>query len=102
MPPITERHLREAYDKLKIKHMSFEQVLEDTAQRKVLVACAHQLRRTEWEQAHQRTVVPLHRVKPGTDGHPVKWATQLVYGPWVKPTTPDLFQPSPTNQPCQK
>lgn len=91
MPPITEAHLRTAYQKLKIRHLTFDQVLLDDGQRRVLVACAHQLRRTEWEREHIRTVVPVHRVRLGVDGHPIKWCTQMAPGQWARPATPDLF-----------
>lgn len=108
LPPISEQHLRAAFEKLKIRHLTFDQVLTDDAQRQVLVACAHQIRTDEWKRDHVRTVVPVHRCKLGADGHPVKWTTQMVNGPWARPATPDLFtttaQPTSTtgeNPSCQ-
>ena len=50
--------------------------------RRRLIECrAHALRTSEWVATQQRSVVPVRRCLPGADGHPLKWATQLVMGP---------------------
>ena len=91
MPPITEHQLRTAFHKLHWTHLTYDQVMADPIRSKVVQVCAHQLRREEWEQTHTRTVEPVIRCRPGTDGHPVKWSTQMAMGPWVRHATPDLF-----------
>lgn len=101
MPPITEHQLRTAFEKLHWAKFTYDQVMADPIRRKVVLACAHQLRRDEWEQNHTRTVEPVTRCRPGADGHPMKWTTQMAQGPWVRQATPDIFTNQPPTQPCQ-
>ena len=101
MPPITEHQLRTAFEKLHWAKFTYDQVMADPIRRKVVLACAHQLRRDEWELNHTRTVEPVTRCRPGADGHPMKWRTQMAQGPWVRQATPDLFTNQPPTQPCQ-
>lgn len=96
LPPVTEQHLRTAFAKLQWRQFTFDQVMADPIRSKVVQCCAHQLRREEWEQTHTRTVEPVPRCRPGVDGHPMKWTTQLAAGPWVRQATPDLFTNQPT------
>jgi hypothetical protein len=55
-------------------------------------ACASSLRTEDFKRTLQRTVVPVRRCRMGVDGHPVKWATQLVMGPYEPRHQPDLLQ----------
>ena len=95
MPPVTDAHLRTAFAKLRWPNLTYDQVMADPVRSKVVQACAHQLRRQEWERTHARTVEPVKRVRLGADGHPIGWCTQAAPGAHVRITTPDLF----TNQP---
>ena len=56
--------------------------------RRLVEARAAQIRTTEWKQTQQRSVVPVKRVRLGSDGHPVSWCTQMTRGDF---TAADFF-----------
>ena len=56
--------------------------------RRLIEARAAQIRTAEWKATQQRSVVPVKRVRLGSDGHPVSWCTQMARGQFV---AADLF-----------
>ena len=94
MPPVTEMHRQQAYIIIRPKGVSYEAAMKlpefDTI-RRVIEAKAHQLRTDAWMQTQRRTVMPVRRCRPGADGHPVKWATQMVMGDFEPIKQPDLL-----------
>lgn len=91
MPPVTDAHRRAAFCAMRWVGWSFDAAMADETKRRVIECRAHTLRTDEWLATQQRTVVPVVRCKPGADGHPMKWATQLVYGP-LRPVTQIDFE----------
>ena len=86
LPPVTDAHRQMAY--LIIRPVGTSYVAAMTWPtldwlRRIIEAKATHIRTDEWKAAHQRTVVPVKRCRPGADGHPVKWATQMAMGPWA-------------------
>jgi len=92
LPPVTDAHRRTAFDKLGYARQgwTFHTALADDTRRRVIEALASRLRTADWAAVHRRTVMPVHRCRPGVDGHPGKWCTQLVAGPYVR-VQPDLL-----------
>ena len=80
MPSVTEDHLQAAYTLLAFKGLTFTQAMAHPIKRRVIEVCATSLRTDEYTRSHARTVVPVRRIKLGTDGHPIGWCTQLVRG----------------------
>jgi hypothetical protein len=96
MPPVTEAHRQHAYILLRPKGISYTAAMtlpENDILRRGIEAKAHQLRTNAWLETQKRTVVPVRRCRPGVDGHPVKWATQLVMGDYAPVHQPDLLNP---------
>lgn len=91
MPPITDAHLRAAFVRVALKGWTFDAAMADPVRRHVIVACAHAIRTTEWERTQKRTVVPVKRVRMGSDGFPVSWCTQMASGPLVALSQPELI-----------
>ena len=92
MPPVTPDHLQRAFIIMAYRGWTFEAAMADDTKRAVLVCCAHQLRTLDWMATQQRTVEPVKRCRPGADGHPVKWATQMVMGDWTPKCQSDLLE----------
>lgn len=96
LPPVTEAHLQHAYLVIRPKGVSFEAAMslpEFALIRRCIEAKAHQLRTDAWECTQKRSVVPVRRCRPGVDGHPVKWSTQLAMGDFEPVLQPDLLTP---------
>lgn len=96
MPPVTDVHRQHAYILLRPKGISYTAAMtlpEHALLARVIEARAHQIRTEAWLETQQRTVVPVRRCRPGVDGHPVKWATQLVMGDYAPVHQPDLLNP---------
>lgn len=95
LPPVTEAHRQQAYITIRPKGVSFTAAMtlpqHDTL-RRVIEAKAHALRTEAWATTQRRTVVPVKRCRPGADGHPVKWATQMAMGPWVPKVQIDFLE----------
>jgi hypothetical protein len=92
MPPVTDAHHQQAHAALKLVP-TFIAVMtrpEFALMRRCVEAKAHQIRTAEWLATQQRTVIAVKRCRPGVDGHPVKWATQLAMGPY-EPRTQQEF-----------
>ena len=92
MPPVTDAHRQQAHAALRLA-LTYTAVMtrpECDLLRRCIEAKAHQLRTAEWLATQQRTVVAVARCRPGADGHPVKWATQLVMGPYAPRTQQDF------------
>lgn len=94
LPPVTDGHRQQAFVIIRPKGISYVAAMtlpEHELVRRVIEAKAHQLRTDAWLETQQRTVVPVKRCRPGADGHPVKWSTQLAMGPWAPKAQPDLI-----------
>ena len=72
--------------------LSYEQAMASDTHRRIVEARAHQIRTNDWLRTQRRTVVPVRRCRPGLDGHPMKWCTQMAPGPLVPASQPDLLE----------
>lgn len=94
LPPVTEAHRQQAYIIIRPVGHTYTAAMTQPQLawlRKIIEAKAHQLRTDAWLETQQRTVVPVKRCRPGADGHPVKWSTQLAMGPWVPKLQSELL-----------
>jgi hypothetical protein len=89
LPPVTDAHLQAAFELMAFKGLTFAQAMAHPIKRRTIEVCATSLRTQEYARSHARTVVPVRRIKLGTDGHPIGWCTQLVRGPYDP--QPDLI-----------
>lgn len=96
LPEITDTHRRAAFKAMHWAGWTFEAAMLDDTRKRVIECRAAVVRRLEWEQTQTTTRVPVKRVVLGSDGHPVRWVTQLAPGP-LQPIKPDLLTPSPSN-----
>jgi hypothetical protein len=95
LPPVTEQHRQHAYLVLRPRGISFQAAMmmpQHALLRRLIEAKAHQLRTDAWMATQQRTVVPVRRCRPGADGHPIKWSTQMAMGDFEPVLQPDLYQ----------
>jgi hypothetical protein len=90
LPPITQEHIERAWIILAMPG-TLTAALQDPWRAKIVQACAASLRTDDWKRTQVRTVVPVRRCRPGVDGHPVKWATQMVMGPYTPKIQHDLL-----------
>jgi hypothetical protein len=93
LPPVTQQHLLHAYAILRPIGVSFEAAMqrpECATWRRVIECKAAQLRTDAWKAAHQRTIVPVRRVRLGPDGNPAGWCTQMARGPYEPILQPEL------------
>ena len=88
---VTPDHLRRAYAVLAYRGTTFDAVMADPLLRQIVTICAKSLCRMDYERTTQRTVVPEHRVRLGTDGQPNGWITCMAEGPRAPITQPTLF-----------
>ena len=95
LPPVTDAHRRAAFAAMRWPALTYEQAQASDTHRRVIEARAHQIRTTEWERTQVRTVQPVRRCRPGVDGHPMKWCTQLAPGYLVPAKQPDLLDTNP-------
>lgn len=91
LPPVTQEHLQRAWLLLAMPG-TLDAAMQVPWRAKVLRSCAARLRTEEWKHTQTRQVVPERRCRPGVDGHPVKWATQLVMGPYTPKIQHDLLE----------
>ena len=94
LPPVTEAHRQHAYLIVRPRGVGYTAAMtrpEHDLIRRCIEAKAHQLRNDAWLATQQRTVVPVRRCRPGVDGHPVKWATQMAMGDYTPILQPDLY-----------
>lgn len=96
MPPVTDAHRRAAFCAMRWAGWTYEAAMAVDMRRRLIECRAHVLRTNEWLATQQRTVVPVRRCKPGADGHPLKWATQLVMGP-LEPIKQTNLSTTPEN-----
>jgi hypothetical protein len=80
LPPVTDAHRQAAFAAMRWTGWTYAGAMADQTRGKVLECRAAQLRTQQWLQTQQRTVVPVRRCRPGSDGHPMRWCTQLVGG----------------------
>ena len=90
MPPVTDAHRQAAFENMHWTGWTYEAAMRFDMRRRLIECRAHVLRTQEWKATQQRTVVPVRRCRPGTDGHPLKWCTQMVLGPYQPTQQPDL------------
>lgn len=95
LPPVTDEHRRAAFTAMRWPGLTYEQAQASDTHRRVIEARAHQIRTDEWLRAQRRTVVPVRRCRPGLDGHPMKWCTQMAPGPLVPASQTDLLDGQP-------
>ena len=91
LPPLTDDHMRRAYEVLAYRGTTFEAAMADDLRRQVMTICAKSLRTVDFERTAQRTVVPERRIRLGVDGHPVGWVTHMADGPLVDTKQTPLF-----------
>ena len=96
LPSITDEHRRTAFLAMHWPNVTFEAAMLDDTRKRVIECRAAVVRRLEWERTQTTTRVPVKRVVLGTDGHPVRWVTQLAPGP-LQNIAPDLLTPSQSN-----
>ena len=87
LPDVTQEHRLAAFVAMHWAGWTFEAAMRYDVRRRLIEARAAQIRTAEWKATQQRSVVPVKRVRLGSDGHP-KWVTQLAPGPLV---AGDLF-----------
>lgn len=97
LPNVTDEHRRIAFLAMHWPHVSFEAAMLDDTRKRVIECRAAVVCTQEWERTQATTRVPIKRVVLGTDGHPLRWVTQLTPGP-LHPTGPDLLTPCSPNQ----
>ena len=90
LPPVTDDHRQRAFVILAMR-CTYAQAMADDTKRRVIEACAASLRTEDWKREHQQVRVAVPRCKPGVDGHPVKWATQIAMGGWEPVAQLDLL-----------
>jgi hypothetical protein len=90
LPPVTQDHLERAWVILAMPG-TLAAALQDPWRAKVVRTCAASLRTEDWKHTQTRQVVPERRCRPGVDGHPVKWTTQMVMGPYTPKIQHDLL-----------
>ncbi|TXH90328.1 MAG: hypothetical protein E6Q78_05135 [Rhodoferax sp.] len=93
LPPVTLQHRMHAYLVIRPIGVSFEAAMNHprhAALRKVIECKAALIRTEAWKAVHQRVVTPVRRVRLGTDGHPVGWATQMVMAGFEPIKQPEL------------
>jgi hypothetical protein len=95
MPPVTDSHRQHAYIIIRPAGRSYSAAMADPMLARVIEAKAHALRTADWLRTQQRTVVPVKRVRLGSDGHPMAWCTQMAPGPLVRISQPDIFTTTP-------
>ena len=95
MPEVTDTHRRAAFVALRWMGR-YEDAISAPFRAQLIEAKAAWLRTTEWERTTQRTVVPVHRIRLGADGHPIGWSTEITHGPSTQAHQPDLLT-QPTN-----
>lgn len=95
LPPVTDAHRRAAFEAMGWAGWTYEAARADKTRCQVVEVRAHQIRTQEWRATRQRTVVPVHRCRPGVDGHPTHWCTQLANGPLEPLIQPDFLETQP-------
>ena len=96
LPNVTDEHRRTAFLAMHWPYVTFEAAMLDDTRKRVIECRAAVVRRLEWERTQTTTRVPVKRVVLGTDGHPLRWVTQLAPGP-LQNIAPDLLTPSQSN-----
>lgn len=83
LPPVTDAHRREAFARMgwAAQGWTYAAAMANDTRHRALEAFAHTLRTREWMATQRRSVVPVRRCRPGLDGHPTKWCTQMAPGP---------------------
>lgn len=76
MPPVTDAHLRAAFELMAWTGWTFEAAMADPIRSRVLRARAAQLRAQEYRRTHRRVVQAVRRYSPSDD----RWCTQRVAG----------------------
>lgn len=76
MPPVTNDHLRAAFEAMAWPGWTFEAAMADPIRARVVRARAAQMRTQEYQRTHRRTVVPVRRYDPRSG----RWCTQRVAG----------------------
>jgi hypothetical protein len=88
MPEVTQAHRLAAFTAMHWRGWTFDAAMLCDVRRRLIEARAAQIRTAEWKATQQRSVVPVKRVRLGSDGHPVSWCTQMARGQFV---AADLF-----------
>ena len=77
LPVVTEAHRLAAFELLCIHGHTYTSAMADPLHAKAIAACAAQIRTAEFIRTTRRTVVPVKRIRLGSDGHPMGWCTQM-------------------------
>ena len=86
LPDLTDADRQAAFERFALhdsRHPNLTAAMADPITARVIHIMALRARTDAWIASHQRSVVPVRRCKPGTDGHPLKWCTQQVPGAWL-------------------
>lgn len=79
LPPITDAHRRAAHQRLAMVGWSYEAARRDELRRRLIEACAADIRTREWRAMQSRVVRCVPRLDPVTG----RWVTQIVPGEWA-------------------
>ena len=91
LPPVTDDHRRYAFQMLCIKETTFERAMEDQFQRRLIDACASQLRTMDWQRSQCRARNVVRRVVLDENGNQIGWRSQVVRGLLQPIVQPDLL-----------
>jgi hypothetical protein len=96
LPPVTDANRRQAFMVIAPKGRNYTAAMADPVLRRVIEAKAACIRTEYWQRTQMRSMVPVKRVRLGSDGHPMGWCTQMATGPLVPRQQAEIF-----NQPTQ-
>lgn len=99
LPPVTDAHRQAAFVAMGWRGWTYTAALADPTRSRVLECRAAQIRTQEWVATQQRTVLPVRRCRPGVDGHPVRWCTQIVAGTFEPRRQSDILQSTSNDKP---
>jgi hypothetical protein len=103
LPPVTQAHQREAYERMALRNrelaaLSFTAAMTKPSARLAIELLARKIRTDEFKATQARTVRHVKRVVLGVDGHPIDWKTQCVPGPLVARTQDELIDDQSTTE----
>jgi len=91
LPPVTQAQLQAAFVAMRWPGWSYAAAMADPMRSRLVRARAASMRTAQWMAEQRRTVVPVRRCRPGLDGHPMRWCTQMEPGPLEPRVQDDIF-----------
>ena len=83
LPDVTQAHRLAAFNAMHWTGWTYECAMAYDLRRRLIEARATHMRTEEWKSTQRRSVEPVKRVRLGSDGHPIGWATQMTRGQFV-------------------